>query len=670
MVLVVQPMKKLKIDLLSKIILIIAIVYTFIITDNLIYKTNYNEGDITLIGKIISITYSDDKTDLIIKSKEKIKVTYYGNSNYKLGDYVRVSGTLNIPYDNTIFNLFNYRKYLLSNKIYFILYANKIEKVKDNKNILYEIKNAIYKRINNLKSKDYMKTFILGDKQDLNDEILSSYQENGISHLLAISGMHISLLVVILSKLLKKFKHSYFIISIFLIFYAFLTSFTPSVLRAVFLYIFNKIDKKYLILLIASFMLFYNPYYIYNVGFLFSFIISFYLIYFGNLSNKFNNYFMKLFITSTICFVASIPIMVNNFYYINISSPFINLIFVPLISLIIFPLSLLTIIFPILDNLLYFLTNIMEDLTLFCNNFNLNLIMAKMNIIIFLFYYLIITLIFIKSKYFYILIIILILHNNIKMFNQNSYLTFIDVGQGDSILFEIKNKTILIDTGGNMFSDYNMAKNKLIPYFKSLGIKKINYLILTHSDYDHMGESINLINDFKVDNVIFNHNDYNDLELELIEILKNKKINYFKDLKQLNIYNNKLYFLNKKIYTEENDNSSVIYFKINGINVLLMGDAGINVESDILNNYILNNIDILKVGHHGSKTSSSENFINKINPKYSIISVGKNNWYGHPNDTVLDVLNSSIIYRTDIDGSIRIKLKDEIKIKKCLQQKE
>ena len=667
MVLVVQLMKKLKIALLSKIILIIAIVYTFIITNNLIYKTNYNEGDITLIGKIISITYSDDKTDLIIKSKEKIKVTYYGNSNYKLGDYVRVSGTLNIPYDNTIFNLFNYRKYLLSNKIYFILYADKIEKVKDNKNILYEIKNVIYERINNLKSKDYMKTFILGDKQDLNDEILSSYQENGISHLLAISGMHISLLVVILSKLLKKFKHSYFIISIFLIFYAFLTSFTPSVLRAVFLYIFNKIDKKELILLIASFLLFYNPYYIYNVGFLFSFIISFYLIYFGNLSNKFNNYFMKLFITSTICFVASIPIMINNFYYINISSPLINLLFVPLISLIIFPLSLLTLIFPILDNLLYFLTNIMEDLTLFCNNFNLNLIMAKMNIIIFLFYYLIITLIFIKPKYFYILIMILILHNNIKHFNPNSYLTMIDVGQGDSILLEIKDKTILIDTGGNMFGDYNVAKNKLIPYFKSLGIKKINYLILTHGDYDHMGESINLINDFRVDNVIFNHNDYNDLENELIKILKIKKINYFKDLKQLNIYNNKLYFLNKKIYAEENDNSSVIYFKINGIKVLLMGDAGIDVENDILNNYVLNNIDILKVGHHGSKTSSSEKFINNINPKYSIISVGKNNWYGHPNDTVLDVLNSSIIYRTDIDGSIRIKLKDEIKIKKCLQ---
>ncbi len=660
-------MKKLKIDLLSKIILIIAIVYTFIITNNLIYKTNYNEGDVTLIGKIINITYSDDKTDLIIKAKEKIKVSYYGNLNYKLGDYVKISGTLNTPYDNTVFNLFNYRKYLLSNKIYYILYADKIEKIKDNDNILYKIKNMIYERINNLKSKDYIKTFILGDKQDLSDEVLSSYQENGISHLLAISGMHISLLVVILSKMLKKFKYSYFIISIFLIFYAFLTSFTPSVLRAVFLYIFNKIDKKHLILLIASFMLFYNPYYIYNVGFLFSFIISFYLIYFGNLANKFNNYFVKLFITSTICFVASIPIMINNFYYINVISPFINLLFVPLISLIIFPLSLLTLIFPILDNLLYFLTGIMESLTLFCNHFNINLIMVKINFLVVIFYYLIITLIFVKSKYFYILIIILILHNNIKHFNHNSYLTMIDVGQGDSILLEIKDKTILIDTGGNMFSDYNIAKNKLIPYFKSLGIKKIDYLILTHGDYDHMGESINLVNDFKVDNVIFNHNDYNDLELELIEILKNKKINYFKDLKQINIYNNKLYFLNKKIYEDENDNSSVIYFEINSIKVLLMSDAGIDVENDILNNYVLNNIDILKIGHHGSKTSSSENFINNINPKYSIISVGKNNWYGHPNDSVLDILSNSVVYRTDIDGSIRFKLENEIKIRKCLQ---
>ena len=659
-------MKKLKIDLLCKIILIIACLYTFYITKNIIYKTNYKEGNITLIGKIIGITYSDDKTDLIIKSKEKIKVTYYNKLDYKLGDYVKIKGTLNKPYDNTVFNLFNYRKYLLSNKIYYILYADNITKVKDNSNIFYKIKNIIYERIDNLKSKDYIKTFILGDKQDLNDEILSSYQENGVSHLLAISGMHISLLTVILSKLLKKFKYNYFIISIFLIFYAFLTSFTPSVLRAVFLYIFNKIDKKNLILLIASFMLFYNSYYIYNVGFLFSFIISFYLIYFGKLTNKFNNYFVKLFITSTICFVASIPIMINNFYYINIISPLINVIFVPFISLVIFPLSIITLIFPILDNLLFVLLNFMENLTIFCNIFNINLIMAKIPFYLFIIYYLIITFIFIKPKYFYVLIIILIIHNNIKYFNKNSYLTMIDVGQGDSILLEIKSKNILIDTGGNMFSDYNMAKNKLIPYFKSLGIKKIDYLILTHGDYDHIGNAKYIVENFKVEKVIFNCGEFNELETDLIKVLDEKKIPYYSCIKELNIDNNKLYFLQTKEYDNENDNSNVIYTELSGYNFMFMGDASSTTEKEIIDKYNLPDIDILKVGHHGSRTSSSIEFINEINPEYSIISVGKNNRYGHPNKEVLDALEESKIYRTDQNGSIMFKINNnKLKIETC-----
>ena len=180
--------------------------------------------------------------------------------------------------------------------------------------------------------------------------------------------------------------------------------------------------------------------------------------------------------------------------------------------------------------------------------------------------------------------------------------------------------------------------------------------ISPHGDFDHMGEAINLVNNFKVEKVIFNCGEFNDLENELIKALDKKKIKYYSCIKELNIDNNKLYFLQTKEYDNENDNSNVIYTKIDGYKFMFMGDASITTEKEILDKYNLTNIDVLKVGHHGSKTSSGKEFINEINPKYSIISVGKNNRYGHPNKEVLYNLKDSKIYRTDQDGSIMFKI--------------
>jgi len=187
-----------------------------------------------------------------------------------------------------------------------------------------------------------------------------------------------------------------------------------------------------------------------------------------------------------------------------------------------------------------------------------------------------------------------------------------------------------------------------------------------HGDYDHMGEAINLVNNFKVEKVIFNCGKFNELEQDLIKILDNKKIPYYSCIKKLNIDNKKLYFLKTRDYGNENDNSSIIYTELNKRKFLFMGDAGKEAEEDIIEKYNLQNIDVLKVGHHGSKTSSSKEFIEIINPKYSIISVGKNNRYGHPNKEVLDNLNNSKIYRTDQDGSIIFEIKkDKIEIGTC-----
>ena len=181
-----------------------------------------------------------------------------------------------------------------------------------------------------------------------------------------------------------------------------------------------------------------------------------------------------------------------------------------------------------------------------------------------------------------------------------------------------------------------------------------------------MGEAKKIVESISVNKVTFNVGSYNYLEKDLIKTLKKKNIRYYKNIENIYIGNTSIYFLNTGIYNNENDNSNVIYLKYNNYKFLFMGDAGVEKERDILKKYNISNIDVLKVGHHGSKTSSGKKFIDEINPKYSIISVGKNNRYGHPNKEVLNNLSDSKIYRTDQDGSIMFKIKkDKLQIEIC-----
>ena len=222
-----------------------------------------------------------------------------------------------------------------------------------------------------------------------------------------------------------------------------------------------------------------------------------------------------------------------------------------------------------------------------------------------------------NKKYIMLYLLIFVININSRLFIFNQTITYLDVGQGDSSVIILPHgKTVLIDTGGLFNSNYSLAKDKIIPYLNSKGINRIDALILTHGDFDHMGEAINLVNNFRVEKVIFNCGEFNDLEKELIKVLDKKKIKYYSCIKELNIDNNKLYFLQTKEYDNENDNSNVIYTELNGYKFMFMGDAGVDKEKDIIEEYNLKNIDVLKVGHHGSKTSSSKYFINKICGKF------------------------------------------------------
>jgi len=683
-------------NILYYVILGIALLYFVFVNYFVQYESKYNNVS-SLEVIITNIVKKNYGFKLDLKNDEKFIGYYYLEekdmdifyNEYSIGDKVYIEVEDKVINNNTLENTFNYKKYLYNKKIYKTFEIKTMEKVRDNKNIVYFIKDFLYRRSNKLeKSYPYINTLLFGNKNDLDSDVTSSYSENGISHLFAISGSHISVFVIILEGILKKFKigenKRYIFLIVFLLLFMFLTNFSMSVVRAslftILLFV-NKIFYFYIkpeniLLLTLSIIIFFNPLNLYDVGLLYSFFISLSLIIMSSYINKSSSYFMKLLKVSIISFVVSLPITIGNFYQINFLSIIYNLFFVPYVSFIVLPLVLISYIFPFFDGLLYVFVLIMENISLFLARIDISkIILCKPNVSINVLYIMSIILflrgLYLNKRRYFTLLIIIFLINYIGIFNINDKLVFIDVGQGDLTFLTVNDTINLIDTGGVvMQSDSkdmsNIVKNKTIPYLKSLGIRKIDNLILTHGDYDHMGESIYLVNNFKVGKVIFNNGEYNKLELDLIKILEKKKIPYYKNMKVLDLNGDKLHFINNELYDNENDNSIVIYAKINNYKILLMGDAGVEVEEKILEKYSLKEIDILKVGHHGSNTSSSKVFIDSISPKYSIISAGRDNKFGHPTSEVLNTLSHSTIYRTDIDGSITFNIKsNKLKIETC-----
>ena len=210
--------------------------------------------------------------------------------------------------------------------------------------------------------------------------------------------------------------------------------------------------------------------------------------------------------------------------------------------------------------------------------------------------------------------------------------TFINVGQGDSCLIRKGDKSILIDTGGLTYMD--LARECLIPYFRSQRIYDIDLVITTHSDFDHTGALDSLEENFYVKEVVTEASKF---PINIGGITFN---NYNSHIAE---------------YTEENDQSLVIGFHLMHKDFLVMGDAPIAVERNIIKEYPDLKCDILKLGHHGSKTSSCDEFIKFTSPEVAIISCGLNNKYGHPNKEVISTLNRNHIpyRRTDYEGSIR-----------------
>ncbi len=610
--------------------------------------------------------------------------------NIHLGTTLTILGTRKLPLTSGNKILFQYRDYLKSIGVFYQIEGINYQIHKRTPSLIYKVKEKIYQKLNKVEV-PYLQALLFGNLDNLEKEEQDAIQKTGIQHLFSVSGLHFQVLIIGIRYLItcknRTFQNA--IILFILTAYSMLVGFTPSVLR-VFLFFLLKSVKEYfqvecstldLFCMTLTIVLSINPWIIYHVGFQFSFGISFFLIYYAKYFKCQKGMWWKL---PVFVFFVSAPISMFHFYELNLLSPVFNMIFVPFVTIILFPCALITLVFPPIVYIFQLLQTLFQMLLLTCAQIDVGVIwFAKPSIWYIAIYY---AMLFyhvyaVRTHRYYGMILLPILlgcHYMKLWLSPFTQIHMIDVGQGDAsiIILPHSKEAIMIDTGGRLSykkedwqerkKDYDMAQSVIVPYLKAIGVNHISTLILSHGDYDHMGEATELVCNVEVERVIFNCGEVNELERELIQVLDKRKIPYYSGVKELNIDNNKLFFLQTKEYDNENDNSNVIYMELNGYQFMFMGDAGIEKEKDILEKYNISNVDVLKVGHHGSKTSSSKSFIDTLDPKYSMISVGKDNRYGHPDKAVLDNLKHSKIYRTDQNGSIMIRIKKKIQIETCL----
>ncbi|MDB1954438.1 ComEC/Rec2 family competence protein [Clostridium tertium] len=244
---------------------------------------------------------------------------------------------------------------------------------------------------------------------------------------------------------------------------------------------------------------------------------------------------------------------------------------------------------------------------------------------------------------------------NIQINKNTLQVHFIDVGQGDSILIQVNNKNLLIDSGPNKSED------KLKKYLKKLNISKFDYIITTHPHEDHIGNMSYIINNFDVLNFYAPKVENSTKAFEtMVESLirKDLKIKVLKaNIKSIDLGKNIVVDVFSPLsnsYEDLNNYSPIVKISYGNTSFLFTGDAEELSENEVLNAGFDLKCDVLKIGHHGSSSSTSENFLKASNPSIAVISVGEDNTYGHPTDTVLSRLKETKIYRTDINGNIVI----------------
>lgn len=544
---------------------------------------------------------------------------------------------------------------------------------------------------------------IIGDTSYVSDEVKNNFRDSGISHLLAVSGSNVAYILILCKFAFEKIfgrNVSNFLTILFIVLFSMLSGMSASVVRAAIMaiviilseFLIQKPNTYASISFSALLILLYNPITIYDVGFVLSFSGTIGIVIFNKKiselleskikidKDKIIGKIIAVFIeTLSVTLSAQIAVTPITLYYFNTFSCvsiLANLIIVPatgsitIVGIIMYVTSLVCV--PIAKVISYFIYSIISFVifaaSLFAQIPGSSILLPTPSIIIILMYYIIVyNLFFAKNKKVYVILLATISVLIIMKFIPNKYINvnMIDVGQGDAVYVETaKGKTVLVDSGGTEGSDYDIGENILVPYILDRGKVCIDYAFLSHMHEDHIEGIYAVIQKLKLKNLIIGKQETdNELYSKVVELANKYNVNII-EIKQGDelIIDGVIFDV---ISAKENDknvnNMSLILRMTYGeVSMLFTGDAEKELEENI--NVKTN---ILKVSHHGSKTSSTEEFLKKNMPQVALISVGENNIYGHPNKEVLERLKkiNAYIYRTDLNGEIYMRLYKNGKIR-------
>lgn len=688
--------------------------------------SSYRQGTYQFKAVIDTIPKIDgDRMSMVVKTPDKEKwaaayrILSAGEKEQLLyiepGMSCELTGTLEEPNHATVPGAFDYNEYLYRQHIHWNYSVTSIQNCSEPENFKYKVLSLRKHTIsftNSLLPPDsagIVQALTVGDRFYVEDEVLTAYQKLGVVHLLAISGLHVGILTAGLFYIMIRLgitrEKASILLLLFLPLYVMLTGAAPSVLRAALMsgvYLAGSLVKwrvhsataiclSYIVLLL------FNPYHLFEAGFQLSFAVSFSLILSSSIFQQVKTSLGQLTIVSLIAQLGSLPILLYHFHQFSIISVPMNMLMVPFYTFCILPgavagvllLSLSAsfgrLFFSWFDLLISWtnrlITNI-ADVDVFTI-----MIAHPAPVLLFLFTVAIILLLMaIEKRSLSQLMItggicctVMFLLFIYPCLSSEGEVDMIDIGQGDSMFVGAPHQRgrVLIDTGGTLsYSSepwrekqhpFSLGEKMLIPFLTAKGIKQLDALILTHADQDHIGEAETLLKHHKVKRLVIPKGFVSEPKDEkvlqtareegvTIEEVKRDDVLQIKDLQ--------FHVLSPEAPdpASKNNSSLVLWMETGVLSWILTGDLEKEGEQEVMDVFPNIKADVLKVGHHGSKGSTGEEFIQQLQPKTAIISAGKNNRYHHPHQKVLQLLqrHSIRVLRTDQNGTIQYRYKNRV----------